>query len=101
MWAPVLLVVLGGAIMITVVAIFLDSPLGRTLARRFEVQGDGGGEGAAMGAGGTRSDVKLLQQKVELLEGELDELNRSVAGMRDEIQFVQRLLEDPTRKKPS
>ncbi|MGH7567645.1 MAG: hypothetical protein ACREL9_01555 [Gemmatimonadales bacterium] len=94
-----LLVVLGGAILITVTAIFLDSPLGRTFARRFDVHGDGGGEGA-VGAG-TRGDVKLLQQKVELLEGDLDELNRTVSGMRDEIQFVQRLLEDPTRKKSS
>ena len=28
-------------------------------------------------------------------------LGRSVAGMRDEVQFVQRLLEDPHRKKPT
>lgn len=96
MWVPVLLIVLGGAILITVAAIFLDSPLGRSLAHRFEVGGDGGGGGAGGGA-----DVKLLQQKVDLLEGEIEELNRTVAGMRDELQFVQRLLEDPSKKKSS
>jgi len=28
-------------------------------------------------------------------------MNRSVAGMREELQFMQRLLEDPRRKKPT
>lgn len=94
MWVPVLLLILGGAVLITVTAIFLDSPLGRSLARRFDAAGEGGGSGAG-------ADVKLLRQKVELLEGEIDELNRAIAGLRDEVQFVQRLLEDPTKKKPS
>jgi hypothetical protein len=30
----------------------------------------------------------------------LAELNRSIAGMREELQFVQRLLEDPGKRKP-
>ena len=34
---------------------------------------------------------------VPLLEIEIEDLNRSLAGMRDELQFVQRLLEDPAR----
>ena len=89
MLAWVLTVVLIGALLVTLTAIVVDSPLGRSIARRFELQGDGG-------AGAT--DLKQLQQKVELLEGEVDELNRSLAGMRDEIQFVQRLLEDPRKK---
>ena len=80
------MVVLIGALLVTVAAIVVDSPLGRSLARRFD-PGDVGG-----------TDVKRLQQKVELLESEIDELNRSLAGMRDEIQFVQRLLEDPRKK---
>ncbi len=42
-----------------------------------------------------------MQRKVELLETELEDLNRSVSGMREELQFMQRLLEDPRRKKPN
>ncbi|MGH7645798.1 MAG: hypothetical protein ACREMR_09445 [Gemmatimonadales bacterium] len=86
MW--VLTVVLVGALLVTLTAIVVDSPLGRSIARRFEPEGVGPGV-----------DVKQLQQKVELLEGEVEELNRTLAGLRDEVQFVHRLLEDPTRKK--
>lgn len=89
MWVPVLIAILGGGILITVTAIFLDSPLGRSLARRFD-PGDGAGPG---------QDVRTLTRKVEVLEEEIDQLNRSLEGMREEVQFVQRLLEDPTRKK--
>lgn len=86
----VLTVVLVGALLVTLTAIVVDSPLGRSIARRFELPGDGGA---------AATDLKQLQQKVELLEGDVDELTRSIAGMRDEIQFVQRLLEDPRKKR--
>ncbi len=75
------------ALMIPVIAILVDSPLGRSVARRLEGPREGPGP-----------DVRELQRKVELLETELDDLNRSVAGIRDELQFMQRLLEDPTKK---
>lgn len=90
MWVPVLIAILGGGILITLTAIFLDSPLGRSLARRYD-PGDplGGGPGS-----------KELSKKVEVLEEEIEQLNRSLEGVREEIQFVHRLLEDPTRKKP-
>ena len=42
-----------------------------------------------------------MQRKVELLESEIEDLNRSVSGMREELQFMQRLLEDPRKKKPT
>jgi len=48
-----------------------------------------------------RTDGGDLQRKVENIEAEMEELNRSVAGMREELQFMQRLLEDPRRKKPT
>ena len=86
MW--VLTVVLVGALLVTLTAIVVDSPLGRSIARRFDAQGDLGGP-----------DVKQLQQKVDLLESEVEELNRTLAGLREEVQFVHRLLEDPARKK--
>lgn len=77
------------ALMIPITAILVDSPLGRSVARRLE------GNSALSGG-----DVKQLQQKVEILEGEVEDLHRSVTGMRDELQFVQRLLEKPKNPKP-
>jgi HAMP domain-containing protein len=84
MW--VLAVILVVALLIPVAAILVDSPLGKSVARRMEGRVDDGGN---------------LQRKVETMEAEIEELNRSVAGMREELQFMQRLLEDPRRKKPT
>ena len=91
MW--VLAVILIVALMIPVAAILVDSPLGRSIARRLE----GGGHGNSA----TPPELRDLQRKVDLLETEIEDLNRSVTGMRDELQFVQRLLEDPHKKKPT
>jgi TolA-binding protein len=88
MW--VLAVILIVALLIPVAAILVDSPLGKSVARRME----GRAEGPA-------PELRDVQRKVELLETELEDLNRSVAGMREELQFMQRLLEDPRRKKPT
>lgn len=87
MWLFV--VVLLVALMIPITAILLDSPLGRSVARRLE--GQGGGDGGPA--------VRQLERRLEALETDLEEVNRSLAGMREELQFVQRLLEDPTKKK--
>jgi nitrogen fixation/metabolism regulation signal transduction histidine kinase len=76
------------ALMIPITAILVDSPLGRSVARRLE------GDSSLSGG-----DVKQLQQKVEILEGEVEDLHRSLTGMRDELQFVQRLLEKPKNPK--
>jgi TolA-binding protein len=89
MW--VLAVILIVALLIPVAAILVDSPLGKSVARRME--GGGRPDGAP--------ELRDVQRKVELLETELEDLNRSVAGMREELQFMQRLLEDPRRKKPT
>ncbi|HUK22664.1 MAG TPA: hypothetical protein VLV45_14060 [Gemmatimonadales bacterium] len=86
MWviAAILLV----ALMIPIAAILVDSPLGRSVARRLE--------GPPSLAGGP--EMKALEHRMELLETELEDLSRSIAGMHDELQFVQRLLEDPKKK---
>ena len=86
MW--VLAVILIVALLIPVAAILVDSPLGKSVARRME----GRAEGPA-------PELRDVQRKVELLETELEDLNRSVAGMREELQFMQRLLEDPKKKR--
>src|SRR6266702_4340268 len=90
MW--VLAVILLVALMIPIAAILVDSPLGRSIARRLE----GGGRDGGAGGGG---DVKALERRIDLLESELADLTRSLAGMHDELQFVQRLLEDPKKKR--
>jgi hypothetical protein len=87
MW--IFVVVLIVALMIPVTAILLDSPIGRSIARRLEGEGNGGA---------ARGEVRELQRRVEVMETDLEELNRSIAGMREELQFVQRLLEDPNKK---
>lgn len=89
MW--LLVVVLLVALMIPVAAILLDSPLGRSMARRIEGESDGGGTGAG---------VRQLERRIDALETDLEELHRSLTGMREELQFVQRLLEDPRKQKP-
>jgi len=90
MW--VLAAILIVALLIPVAAILVDSPLGKSFARRMD-EGRGDGQGAP--------ELRDVKRKVELLETELEDLNRSVAGMREELQFMQRLLEDPRRKKPT
>ena len=88
MW--VLAVILIVALMIPVAAILVDSPLGKSVARRMDGRTDG-----------PPPELRDMQRKVELLETELEDLNRAVSGMREELQFMQRLLEDPRRKKPT
>lgn len=83
----VLSVVLVGALMVVLAAILVDSPLGRSWARRLE------GPGSV-----TSTELQDIQRKVDLLEGEIDELRRALGGMREEVQFVNRLLEAPRDK---
>jgi hypothetical protein len=88
MWLFVVILLV--ALMIPITAILVDSPLGRSVARRLE--GQGGGDGGGQG-------MRQLERRLEALETDLEDVNRSLAGMREELQFVQRMLEDPTKKK--
>ena len=88
MW--MLAIILIVALLIPIAAILVDSPLGKSVARRMDGRTDG-----------PPPELRDMQRKVELLETELEDLNRAVSGMREELQFVQRLLEDPRRKKPT
>jgi len=45
----------------------------------------------------TPPDVTALAQRVDLLEAEVDDLNRSLQTLQDENAFLQRLLTDPSR----
>ena len=86
MWLFALILLV--ALMIPIAAILVDSPLGRSIARRLEVHGTS-----------NDSDVKAMERRLAVLESEMEDMTRSLGGMRDELQFVQRLLEDPNRKR--
>ena len=75
------------ALLIPIMGIIVDSPIGRALARRLE--------------GGAREVPPALDdlaKKVDLLEAEVDDLVRSVQTLQDENAFLQRLLEDPAQR---
>jgi len=74
------------ALLIPIMGIVVDSPIGRALARRLE------------GPQQVPPDVLDLAKKVELLEAEIDDLARSVQTLQDENAFLQRLLEDPSQR---
>jgi hypothetical protein len=70
------------ALLIPIVGIVIDSPIGKAIARRLE-----GPEAAPPG-------LRELSREVEILRGEVDDLQRSVQTLQEENQFLQRLLED-------
>jgi uncharacterized SAM-binding protein YcdF (DUF218 family) len=74
------------ALLIPIMGIVVDSPIGRALARRLE------------GPQEIPPALNELAKKVELLEAEVDDLTRSVQTLQEENQFLQRLLEDPTQR---
>jgi uncharacterized SAM-binding protein YcdF (DUF218 family) len=74
------------ALLIPIMGIIVDSPIGRALARRLE------------GPQQAPPALADLAKKVELLETEIDDLARSVQTLQDENAFLQRLLEDPTQR---
>jgi hypothetical protein len=86
-WAIGFLVLLV-ALLIPILAIVLDAPAMRhLLERRFGDQIP------------TR-DLKELTGRVTQLEGDLEDLGRSVQTLRDETQFLHQLLENPEHRKP-
>ena len=74
------------ALLIPIIGILVDSPIGRAWARRLE------------GPNQPSSGVSELLKRVELLENEVDDLMRSVQTLQDENAFLQRLLEDPSQR---
>jgi uncharacterized SAM-binding protein YcdF (DUF218 family) len=82
----VIVLILLVALLIPIMGIVVDSPIGRALARRLE------------GPQEIPPALTELAKKVELLEAEVDDLTRSVQALQDENVFLQRLLEDPTQR---
>ena len=76
------------ALLIPIMGIVVDSPIGRALARRLE-----GPQAAPPG-------LAELAKKVDLLEAEVDDLNRAMQSLQDDNAFLQRLLASPDRPAP-
>jgi hypothetical protein len=72
------------ALLIPIMSVVLDSPIGRALARRVE------------GAPPAPPGLADLTRKVEALEAEIEELNRAVQSLQEESAFLHRLLADPS-----
>ena len=77
----VIVLILLVALIIPIMGIVVDSPIGRALARRLE------------GPQETPPALSELAKKVELLEAEVDDLTRNVQALQEESVFLQRLLE--------
>jgi hypothetical protein len=82
-WGAVVLI----ALLIPLTAIVLDSPVIRSWVERQH--------GGALGTG---PGVAELSNRVADLETDLETVTRQLAQLQDEHQFMQRLLEDPTRR---
>ncbi len=76
MWPSLFVLIL----LIPVLAIFLDSDLGKALAKRLERGQRDGADGA-------------VHERMGYLEGELDRLARDVERLEEESQFLHKLLD--------
>ena len=74
------------ALLIPILGIVVDSPIGRAVARRLE------------GPQEIPPALTELAKKIELLEADVDDLTRSVQALQEENVFLQRLLGDPTQR---
>jgi hypothetical protein len=70
------------ALLIPIMGIVLDSPIGRALGRRLE------------GPPPSSPALAELTRKVSELEAEIEELNRNVQSLQEESAFLHRLLAD-------
>ena len=73
------------ALMIPLAAVILDSPVVRAWADRRH------------GLKEVPGDVTDLIKKVSVLENELEAMNRQVAQLQESQQFLQHLLENPSK----
>lgn len=80
----ILLVVL----VIPIFAILTDSPLGRAMARRVE------------GRNAPPPELTQLAERLDALEGEVQDLEGAVQALKEENQFLQRLLEEGGGRPP-
>ncbi len=77
MWITIIVL----ALLIPILAIFLDSDMGKALARRLE-------------RGKRNLGTEGFHERMTFLEGEVERLGRDVHRLEDESQFLQKLLEE-------
>jgi hypothetical protein len=76
-----------GVLLFLGMALLIESPIGRAFARRVEGRVDP-----------TPPPLVELAKKMQLLEDEIDDLHRSVETLKEENQFMQKLLEEGGRR---
>ena len=87
MWIVGLILLI--ALLIPIIGLVVDSPIGRALARRVE------------GPEQVTPELSALAKKVDLLEAEVDDLTRNVESLKEDNAFLTRLIEDaPARRLP-
>jgi hypothetical protein len=74
------------ALLIPIMGILLDSPIGRALGRRLE------------GPPASPAGMGELTRKIEALEAEVEELNRTVQALQEESTFLHRLLAESSSR---
>jgi hypothetical protein len=74
------------ALLIPIMGIVLDSPIGRALARRLE------------GPPPSTPALEELARKLSELETEVEQLSRTVETLQEESVFLHRLLADPSHR---
>ncbi len=74
------------ALCIPILALVVDSPIGRAIAKRLEREP----------APGTRRDEEIaeLKRRIDLLEGDVEITQATVRELREQGEFLQRMLED-------
>ncbi len=75
------------ALLIPIMGIVIDSPIGRALGRRIE------GPEPQVAA-----PVAELVRRLEVVEAEVEDLNTQVRLLQEENQFLQRLLEESPKR---
>lgn len=80
------------ALAIPILSILVDGPIGRAFAKRLEREP----------TPATRRDEEIseLKRRLDQLEGDVDILHASVTQLREENEFLQRLLEAGPRRPP-
>lgn len=74
------------ALCIPIISILVDGPIGRAFARRLERE-------HVPESAGRGEELADLRRRIDQLEGDVDTLHSSVTQLREENEFLQRLLE--------
>ena len=80
------------ALCIPIISMLVDGPIGRAFAKRLERE--------PTLPLRREEEVADLKRRLDLLEGDLEMLQTSVTQLREENEFLQRLLESGPRRSP-